>query len=439
MGVLAKLAAGRTPMAQAPVQQTTTYRLVDEALMRWFAQPTAAGKVVNEQTVNGVAAAFCCRKILAEAIGCLPWSMFEKDANGDAQKADDHPLQDVLVYSPNREQTSVEFRESMSMGLTGAGNSYDYIDRVGKRISALTPIFDVEPMRKKGSNTTLNLQDGEVFFRFPDRGRMVDEPREKVWQVKGFGRDLLKGLSPIGAAREALGGALAMEQFANLFFKNGGMPAGTVSYPGWLTDEQRPIAQAALQKMIGGLGNAHQFALFEGGVKPEPWNTQNLEEMQFILARQFSVLEVCRFYRVPPHMVADLAKGASYASIEQMSMEFVMFTLLPYLTRVEASVTKWLLPPEERRRYFLRFNYEGLLRADSKGRAEMYASALQNRWMTGNEVRAKENLPRSDKPGMDDFTAQTNLAGIEKVVEGAATSGVTKAMAMFAKERMFSQ
>ncbi len=421
MGILARLE--RRPMA-ATQTGSASVPPTDPVLGRWLSSVTSSGKVVTEDAASKISAAWCCRRIIAESIGMLPWSMFAKDSSGNAEKADDHWLQDVLVHSPNRDQTSVEFRESEAMGLTGDGNAYSVIEKMRNRVTSLTPIFGVEPYRKKGSNTTLAIADGEVFFRFSDRGKPTDLPREKVWQVKGFGRDLLRGLSPIGAAREALGGALAMEEFANRFFSQGGMPAGTVTFPGWLTPEQKIEAQEALNKMVGGLGNAHQVALFQGGMKPEPWNTMNLEEMQFIFSRKFSVLEICRFYRVPPHMVAELEKGASYASIEQMSQEFVMFTLMPYLTRFEASASKWLLPAEERRRFFLRFNFEGLLRADSKGRAEMYSIMVQNGIFNRNEVRAKENMNRVE--GLDGFTAQTNLASVEKIVEGALDKAVEK-------------
>ena len=417
MGILARLDHGKRMRAAA---QTVSFDPMNHDMVkRAFGDSTTSGKTVNEHTVMGISAAWCCRRILSESIGMLPWSMYRKESNGNAEKADDHWLHDVLVQSPNRDQTSVEFRESKTMGLTGPGSGYSLIDRFGKRITSLTPIFGVEPMRKYGSNTTeKSIAEGEVFFRFTDRNKPIDLPREKVWRVKGFGADVLKDLSPIGAAREAMGGALAMEEFANRFFSQGGMPAGTVTFPGWLKPDQKKEAQEALNDMVGGLGNSHRVALFQGGMKPEPWNTMNLEDMQFIFARRFSVLEICRFFRVPPHMVAELEKGASYASIEQMSQEFVMFTLMPYITRFEASVSKWLLTPEERRKYFLRFNYEGLLRADSKGRAEMYASAVQNGWMERNEVRAKENLNKV--PGLDQFTVQSNLIPVEDLDKMAA-------------------
>ena len=407
MGIIAKL----SPKAQAP---TVTFDPMNHDMVRRaFGTMSSAGKSVNDDTALSISAAWCCRKILSESIGMLPWGMFRKEPDGNATRVADHWLEDVLVWSPNRDQTSVEFRESLTLGLTGDGNAYSFIESAANRVTSLVPMMGVTPDRKRGSNTQLKIADGDIFYRYNDRGRPVDLPREKVWHVKGFGHDSLRGLSPIMAARQAMGGALAQEEFANLFFAQGGMPAGVVTYPGWLNADQKVQAKEALDQMVGGLGNSHKMALFQGGMKPEPWSTMNLEEMQFIVARRFSVLEICRFYRVPPHMVAELEKGASYASIEQMSQEFVMFTLMPYLTRYEASVSRWLIPANERRRYFIRFNFEGLLRADSKSRAEMYASAVQNGWMNRNEVRAKENL--NNVAGLDEFTAQMNLTTVEKL------------------------
>ena len=433
MGILARLdkqirAAAQTGSAAVPP--------TNQVLGKWISGVTSSGKTVTEDSASKTSAVWACRKIIAEALGMLPWSMFVKDSKGNAEKADDHPLQDVLVYSPNRDQTSVEFRESMAMGLTGDGNAYSVIERMGKRVTSLTPIFNVTPMRKRGSNTNEpSIRDGDVFFRFSDRGQQTDLPRERVWQVKGVGPDLLRGLPPILAAREAIGGAMAMEEFANRLFAQGALPAGTVTFPGWLTPAQKIEAQEALTRMVGGLGNAHQVALFQGGMKPEPWGSVNLEELQLIVARRYSVLEICRYYNVPPHMVAELEKGASYASIEQMSMEFLMRTLMPYFTRIEGSVWKWLIPAEDRRKFFLRFNYEGLLRADSKGRAEMYASAVQNGWMSRNEVRGKENLNHVE--GLDGFTAQTNLASVERIVEGAIEKAFARIAARSEMERIF--
>ena len=411
MGILSKLRE-RGVQARGKV---TTLPLTDISAL---AHPTASGKNVTEEASLRISTAWCCMRIISESIGALPWHIYSRDDEGNAERADEHELAEILLRSPNADMTSVEFREAVALNLAMHGNAYSYIERSmnAQRVLALFPLRsrDCRPMRKLGNNTPLRIPEGAVFFRVSDRGQPEDLPREKIWHVKGFGNDGLIGLSPLGAAREAMGGALAAEEFANLFFAQGGMPSGTVSYPGWLTKEQRAVARDGLQALLGGLGAAHRFALFEGGVKPEAWNTLNMEDMQFIALRKFSVLEICRFFRIPPHLVADMDR-ATFSNIESQSQDFVQHALLPYLTRIEASVGKWLFSSRDRGQYFLRFNFEGLLRADSAGRAAFYASALQNGYMNRNEVRAKEKLNRVD--GLDEFTCQTNLAPVEDIGE----------------------
>ena len=375
-------------------------------IARVFGSPTHSGKSVTSDSAMSFSAAWACMRILAETIGALPWAMYRRTPGGNAERADDHELADVLVRSPNADMTSVEFREAMTLNLCQAGNAYAWVDR-----TAAGAVTSLDPLESK--NVAVKREEGgAVAYRVLDRGKWEPVPRERIWHVKGFGPSGIVGLSPIGAAREAMGAALAAEEFSSRFFSQGGMPSGTVTIPNWLPADQSEKARKNLQDMTTGLGNAHRFMLFEGGMKPEPWGNMPLEDMQLILFRRFSVEEICRFYRIPPHMVADLEK-ATFSNIEHLSQEFVMFTLMPYFTRFEASASKWLIRPDERERFFLRFNFEGLLRAASKERSEFYASALQNGWMTRNEVRAKENLNAA--ADLDDFTVQVNLMPVERL------------------------
>lgn len=376
---------------------------------------SSSGKAVNETTAMQLTAAWSCMRIISEATGTLPWGVFEGDRSGNAKRVKDHPLETLLNFAPNRDQTKVEFKESEALNLCLSGNAMALRETLAGETVSLYPVPSSQMIPARvgsGVRTTIQgLRDGDVFYRYNDRGQWTDLPRERVWHVKGFGNDGLNGLSPLGAAREAMGFALALDDFGSRFFSQGGKPSGVVTVPGWLKEDQRGVARENLQQLMGGLGNMHRFALFEGGMKPEPWGEMPLKDMELVLLKRFSVLDICRIYRVPPHMVADLEKGASYASIEMMSAEFVMFTLMPYLTRFEASADRWLITPKDRARgLFLRFNFEGLLRPDSKGRAEFYASALQNGWMSRNEVRAKENL--NSEGGLDEYTCQTNLAPV---------------------------
>jgi HK97 family phage portal protein len=401
---------GKLLFKMAGVQTGQTYSLQDVALGKFFGTTSHSGKPVSEDSMMQVSAAWSCMRILSETIGSLPWHVYEDDGTGNSRKVTDHAVAEVLTRSPNLNMTSVEYREAAVLNLCQAGNGYSFKEtRDNGDLVALTPIesCNVQPEQK---------QSGEVVYKVMDRGKWEVYPQEKIWHVKGFGRNGLVGLSPLGAAREAIGTALATEEFGAKFFSQGGMPSGTLTFPGWLNADQRVIARENMNQMLGGLGNAHKFAMFEGGMKPEPWGNMPLEDMQFILTRKFSIQEICRFYRIPPHMVADLDR-ATFSNIEHMSQEFVMFTLMPYFTRFEASATKWLFKPADRQKFFLRFNYEGLLRADSAARATFYNNLLQNGVMTRNEVRAKENLPRSKEENMDSFTVQLNMTPIEKLGE----------------------
>jgi HK97 family phage portal protein len=395
---------------------TGTYSLQDAAFGRWFGEVSNSGKSVNEQTMMSISAAWGCVRILTETIAALPWGVYQMDKTGNSVYADMHPLNDVLVSSPNIDMTSMEFREAQMLGITQRGNGYSMIERSGPTVTSLTPI-------KAANCVPAMTTDGELQYKVLDRGQWEVYPREKIWHVKGFGDGML-GLSPLAAAREAFGTALATEEFGSKFFSNGGAPSGIVTVPNFFKEDQRKIARENLQQVMGGLGNAHKFALFEGGMKPEPWGGMPLDDMQFILLRGFSVDEICRFYRVPPHMVAKLDR-ATFSNIEQMSLEFVMFTLMPYFVRFESSASKWLFKPADRSKYRLRFNFEGLLRADSAARAEFLAKMLQNGVMTRNEARAKENLNRSEDDGMDDYTVQTNLTVID-MLEPLAQATIDK-------------
>ena len=401
--------AGLRALAKA----VATYSLTDPAFGRTLGTTTEAGEIVSTDTAMKLSAVFGCVRILSETIGALPYSLYREEKSGSFTKVDDHPLQEVLTVSPNNYMTAVDLKETEIVNLCLSGNGYSYIDRRSDgSVLSLTPLEShrVTP-RLKDSNT--------MEYKVLTNGKTEVYPQEKIWHIRGFGRNGIEGLSPLGAAREVLGAAQAQERFGAKFFSQGGFPSGWVGIEKFLTQDQRDVARSNLQQLLGGVGNAHKWALMEGGMKPTAWQTMPLEDMQFLVSRKFSIQEIARFYRVPPHMLADLER-ATFSNIEQQSQDFVMFTLMPYFTRIEASVKKWLLAPDERQSMYLRFNYEGLLRADSAARAEFYSKGLQNGWVSRNEVRKKENLNPSDEPGMDDFTVQVNLTSISKLGETPA-------------------
>lgn len=378
-----------------------TVNTTSPELYRFFGQTTASGKSVNDDSALSISTVWSCVRILSETIGSLPWGIYRKDAKGNARKID-HPLADVLVTSPNAEQTSQEFRETSMVALTLRGNGYSLIERTARAVSALHPIAP-------GNCHPVRDSDGALLYRMNDRGRWQDVPPEKIFHLKGFGTNGIEGLSPISYARESMGITLAQMEAAAKMFAQGMRPSATLKFPTWLTKEQREAARENIAKIYEGSQNTGKVFLVEGGMELTPWS-MTPEDAQFVELFGWSVDDVCRFFRVPPHMVAKLDR-ATFSNIEQMSIEFVTFTLLPYLVRWEQAVQKRLLNPGERGTVFLRFNFEGLLRADSTARANLYSIMLQNGVMNRNEVRALENLNAVE--GLDDYTVQSNMTLVQ--------------------------
>lgn len=392
-----------------------TVSTTDPRLGKFFGGETYTGKTVNEATAMQISVVWACVRILSESVGQLPWGVYEKQKNGNSAKVDDHPLNTILNYSPNADMTHVEFREAIqtNLGLQGNGYCFREVNGAGE-VSSLYPIPSsmVKPMRSK---TT-----GDITYDVLERGKWINYPREKIWHIKGFGSNGLVGYSPIGCMRQAMAVALATEEFQARFFGQGARPSAILKIDKWLDDNQRKKARENVNDMVGGLENAHKVALLEGGMDLQTWGLP-LDDLQFVELRRFSLHEICRIYGIPPHRVADLEK-ASFNNIEQLSLEFVMFTLLPWLRRWEESANRWLLKPGQQERFTVRFNFDGLLRADSQARAEFLRTMVANGVMSRNEARAKENLNRVEGGGMDDYTVQSNMATIdmlEQIVSGA--------------------
>ncbi len=208
--------------------------------------------------------------------------------------------------------------------------------------------------------------------------------------IPGLGFDGLVGYSPIAMAKNAIGMAIACEEYGAKFFANGAAPGGVLEHPGTIKDPQR--VRESWQSTFGGSGNANKIAVLEEGMKYTPIGISP-EQAQFLETRKFQINEIARIFRVPPHMVGDLEKS-SFSNIEQQSLEFVKYTLEPWVTRWEQSIQRTLLSTNEKARYFVKFNLEGLLRGDYQSRMNGYATARQNGWMSANDIRELENLDR---------------------------------------------
>ena len=222
------------------------------------------------------------------------------------------------------------------------------------------------------------------------KGSTVYLDPSEVLHIPGLGFDGLVGYSPIAMAKNAIGMAIACEEYGAKFFANGAAPGGVLEHPGTIKDPQR--VRESWQSTFGGSGNSNKIAVLEEGMKYTPIGISP-EQAQFLETRKFQINEIARIFRVPPHMVGDLEKS-SFSNIEQQSLEFVKYTLDPWVIRWEQTLSRTLFSEDEKKEYFFKFNLEGLLRGDYASRMSGYATARQNGWMSANDIRELENLDR---------------------------------------------
>ena len=358
----------------------------------FFFGSSSAGKRVNERSAMQMTAVYSCVRILAEAVAGLPLHLYRYKEDGGKEKALDHPLYLLLHDEPNPEMSSFVFRETLMTHLLLWGNAYAQIIRNGKgEVIALYPLMPNRMVVDRDIHGQLYYQYTRSTEEAPTmKGVTVNLPPSDVLHIPGLGFDGLVGYSPIAMAKNAIGMAIACEEYGAKFFANGAAPGGVLEHPGTIKDPQR--VRESWQSTFGGSGNSNKIAVLEEGMKYTPIGISP-EQAQFLETRKFQINEIARIFRVPPHMVGDLEKS-SFSNIEQQSLEFVKYTLEPWLVRWEQSIQRTLFSPEEKKRYFAKFNVEGLLRGDYASRMSGYATARQNGWMSANDIRELENMDR---------------------------------------------
>jgi HK97 family phage portal protein len=229
--------------------------------------------------------------------------------------------------------------------------------------------------------------------------------RSQLLHVKGLTLNGWLGISPIAYARESIGLALATEKFGGQLFKNGAKMGGVLEHPGKLSDEAYKRVKESFDQATSG-ENAHKSALLEEGMK---WSsvTMNANDSQFLETRKFQRGEIASIFRVPPHLIMDLER-ATFSNIEHMSLEFVQYSLMPWLTRIEKAIRRDVFTADEKKNYTLKFDVAALLRGDSASRSAYYASGITNGWMTRNEARSMEHMNPIE--GLDIPLMQLNMA-----------------------------
>lgn len=368
---------------------------------------TSAGVTVNAETALKLSAVYACDRLISETVASLPALVFERLPDGGRKRATNHPLYDVLHRAPNDYQTPVEFFDYLTHCAIMRGNGMARIV-AGPRGFAdqLIPLNPDHVQIEAAANGALRYRVNE-----PDRPQEVLGDAD-VLHVKGMSADGKVGVSVIAYAREALGLALGAERFGARYFKNNARPGGVLEVAKALSPEAGKKLKASWEAAQGG-ENQGRVAVLEDGVTFKETSINN-KDSQFLETREFQAEDICRWFRVPPHMVGLTSKVTSWGSgIEQLGQGFITYTLMPWLVRWQQAISRDLILAPNK--YFVEFATEALLRGDLKARYDAYAIARDKGWYSVNDIRRKEN--ENPIPGGDVY------AGVGAPMATAQTAG----------------
>lgn len=367
---------------------------------QWPVQSVVSGVNVNERTALAYTALYAAVRIISETIATLPLKVFRRLPDGGKEVVVGHPVGEILHSAPNSELTAVAFWETILGHVLTWGNGYAEITKDSRGVPV--SLWLMAPDRV----TPKRRSDGTLYYEaWDDFGeRHILMPRQ-VLHLAGLGFDGIRGYSPIAKAREAIGMGIAAEQHGGAFFGNGARPGGILKAPGRLTPEAIENIRDQWAELHQGSENAHRVAVGQQGLEWQTIGVPN-KDAQFIELRRFQVQEIARIYRIPPHMLGDLER-ATFSNIEHQGLNFVTYTLLAWLVRLEQSINRSLLP-NANGEFYAKFIVDALLRGDTKSRYEAYKIAIESGWLNRNEVRVMED--RNAVEGLDGYLTPMNMA-----------------------------
>nr|WP_314520521.1 phage portal protein [uncultured Lelliottia sp.] len=391
---------------------------VKSALLNWLGVPislttgefwrewngtSSSGKMVTADKAIKLSAVWACVRLLSESISTLPLKIYVRQPDGSRKAMTDHPAYSVLCRRPNSEMTPSRFMLMVVASICLRGNAFIEKKFIANRLVSLVPLLPQNMVVKR-------LTTGALEYKYTEDGTERIIPLKNIMHIRGFGLDGVCGMMPTMAGVDVFGAAMSVDEAAAKIFENGLQSTGFLSSENALTKEQRDRLRQNLQSFIGSK-NAGKLMVLENKLTYQNV-TMNPEAAQLLESRSFSIEEICRWFRVPPYMVGHTTKQSSWASsLEGMNLLFLTHTLRPLLVNIEQEIGRCLLDSDDE--VFAEFSVEGLLRADSAGRAAYYTSALQNGWMSRNDVRRLENMPPIE--GGDIYTVQLNLTQLKNL------------------------
>ena len=356
--------------------------LANPASWMFDGSASKTGIAITEDSAMRLSAVFGAVRVISETIASLPW-IVKQDFEGNTRNAAAHPI-NQLIHSPNGIMTDFNFRETCQAHLCLHGNAFIAI----KRNEAGQPIklIPVHPDRVQ-----VKVYKDEKFYTIDDGKETFDDT--EMIHILGLSFDGIVGKSVIEAARESIGLGLAADQFGGSFFGNGANVSAVLTHPGRLSDEAYKRLMASWQRRYSGLDNAHKTAILEEGMNLTKVSISP-SESQFLETRQFGVVDIARFFRIPLAYLGSLENSSTRANIEEQGIQFQRNTILPWVKRWEAEFNRKLFPNGND--YYIRFNMDGLLRGDITSRYSSYATARQWGWLSVNDIRKFEGLDNID-------------------------------------------
>lgn len=408
------------------MKQTKKPGKIKAALLDWLGVPiglsdtafwqnfgtTAAGQTVNEKSMMQLSAVWSCVRLISETIATLPCTVYEKTENG-RKEATNHPIYPLVHIRPNADTPPAVFWESLISAMLLRGNGFARFRKIGNR---LVSVDFLSPNKL----TVYLKSNGDKGYRYVLKdGTQEEVPDDQIFRVPGFTLDGDWGVSTIEYGAQVFGSALGAVNAANSTFEHGLAPTVAFTIDRIIKPEQREDFRNTVAAISGAL-NAGKSPVLEAGMDAKTIGIKP-SDAQLLESRNFSVEEICRWFRVPPHMVGHTSNSTSWGTgIEQQMIGFLTFTLLPWIVRLQQYINMSWLSPADQRKYYVEFSLEGLLRADSTGRANYLSQMVNNGLMTRDEGRIKENLPAKGG-NADVLTVQSALIPIDRLGENYGT------------------
>ncbi|MHC6181082.1 phage portal protein [Clostridium sp. JNZ X4-2] len=346
--------------------------------------PTADNSTIDANTAMSFTAVFACNRVLSETLASCPIFLYEKDSKGNRVQVTDAQEYQLMHYTPNSEMTPGQFKETGMSNMNLGGN---FIAQ--KVFNFHGDLLELRPILWNRVRIDIDKDTGKLLY-FID-GKTEPKTRDEILHIPGLTLDGYIGVTPLTYAALTIDIGLSQDKFERNFYLNRASTSGIFQYPNELGDEAFKRLKKDIKKNYTGLSNAGVPMILEGGGQFKEV-TMKLTDAQFLESKRFRIEDVCRIFRIPLHLVQDLTRSTNN-NIEHQSLEFIVYTMLPWFKRWEENLNLQLLSNESKRknRYF-EFKVDALLRGDAQARASAYAQGRQWGWLSVNDIRRLENM-----------------------------------------------